>query len=673
MLVRPYFLTLLLSGDGEPVPTVSPDPGLEKEWIKGTDYYKVLAWERPFPLWLAEAICQELAALPAAAGCGRPFSPAKIERMICRRARKRGWPATGRWFEPPERPVFPGLFEKRERFTSLLPQVLAGRMFSLREIAGSLSRMGLTVMEGALEFLVHLEVLDGRVERLAGIGLTADGRFHCRRCGEEDRILEDFYPESPLPCRVCGSCLALGPVTSLQPLYCRRGALLKGTSPVFLKGPTRRSPQESPGEGPQKSPRESPRESPGERDRRVCAANKSPPVKATDTWPLLLPGENRYGKERTGKNPAEKGRERLQPLVLPELTPWQKATAREVLAFWERKEQRSFLIWAVCGAGKTEVVFLTIHRALSEGKRVLLTVPRREIVKDLGKRVEDCFPGLEFTLLYGGKKQERPGGGLVVATTHQLLRFTPFFDLAILDEADAYPYRENRMLAGALANALLPGGKLIYMTATPDEEWRKKAARGEIGLSRLVLRHHGHPLPVPVLYKQPLPPVEAEDWPPPPEVLSFLRRAGEKNRQVLLFLPTVRLAEKAGRALKNAGLLQTVDYIHSRDGHKDRKLQAFDCGRLQVLATTTLLERGLTFPRLDVLVLYADREEIFTTETLVQIAGRVGRSGAAPFGEVIFIGERISRAMEEARLWIAGMNKEAEESGFLKQGTSHGD
>src|SRR5690554_2414003 len=421
MLVRPYFLTLLFSGDGEPVPVVSPDPGLEKEWSRGTDYYKVIAWERPFPLWLAEAICQELASLLTVGGRGRPFSPSKTGRIICKIARNRGWQGTGRWFEPPDRPVFPGLFGKRDSFARLLPQVLAGRLYSLREIAGSLSRMGLAVMEGALEFLVHLEVLDGRVERLAGVGLTTDGRFRCRRCGEEHRILEDFYPEAPLPCRVCGSCLALGPVTSLQPLYCRRGALLAVASPVSPKGTAQVSPGESreespgvssgervqePGESPQESSGESPLESPGEGIRQVSATSEL-------------------------------------PLVLPELTPWQKATAREVLAFWEREELRSYLIWAVCGAGKTEVVFFAIHRALSEGKRVLLTVPRREIAKDLGKRVEACFPGLEFTLLYGGKKQERPGGGLVVATTHQLLRFTPFFDLAILDEADAYPYRRS--------------------------------------------------------------------------------------------------------------------------------------------------------------------------------------------------------------------------------------
>jgi competence protein ComFA len=652
MLVRPYYLVLLFSGDGKTVPVVSPDPGLEREWSKGTDYYKVIAWERPFPLWLAEAICQELTLLLADANCRRLFSPAKAGRIIGKLARERGCPGAGRWYEPPDRPVFPGLLSKRESFARLLPQVLAGRLLSLRELAGSLSRMGFSVMEGALEFLVHLEVLNGRVERLAGVGLAAGGRFRCRRCGEEHRILE--YPEAPMPGKVCGSCLALGPVTSLEPLYCRRGALLAGASPfpVVLEGSVQETPEESPGRNPQessvaslqetpgKSPRKTPRENPGDGLREVAATCELPPE---------------------------------LPLVLPELTPWQKATAREVLTFWEREEPRTFLIWAVCGAGKTEVVFLAIHRALSEGKRVLLTVPRREIVKDLGKRVEACFPGLEFTLLYGGKKQERPGDRLVVATTHQLLRFTPYFDLAILDEADAYPYRENRMLTGALANALLPGGKLIYMTATPSEEWRKKAGRGEIGFSRLVLRHHGHPLPVPVLRRQPLPPAEAEDWPPPPEVPAFLRAAGEKDRRVLLFFPTVRLAEKAGRALKKTGLLQAVDYIHSRDEDKDRKLRAFESGRLQVLATTTLLERGLTFPRLDVLVLYADREEIFTTETLVQIAGRVGRSSAAPFGEALFIGERISRPMEEARLWIAGMNEEAEKLGFLKQGTSHGD
>src|SRR5690554_303637 len=587
MLTRRYFITLLQQKKEVPVAGISPEPGLEREWIKNTAYCGVKAWNCPFPLWLAEELQQELSRLLTAAG---GFYLSRLARKLSARAEKWGWPGAGRWVDVPRREtILAGVFLHQERFSRLLPEILPGRFLTIREIAGSLSQAGLGITDGILEFLLHLEVLNGRVERLAGVGLDETGRFACRRCGERDRIGEDFSPEPPFTCRVCESCLALGPVTGMQPFYCWRGAL---------------------------------------------------PKKARGGAPLL---------------------------TLPELTPWQKATAREVLAFWEREKRRSFLVWAVCGAGKTEVVFLTIKRALAEGKRVLLTVPRREIVKELGERVKKCFPGLAFTLLYGGKKEEHPGGGLVVATTHQLLRFTPFFHLVILDEADAYPYRGNRMLTGALLNSLLPEGKLIYMTATPGEEWRKKAVRGEIGLSRLVLRHHGYPLPVPGLVKTALPPAEEKNWKVPPPVLSFLGEAKRKKRKVLIFSPTVRLTEKAGQALQGVKEGFAVDYIHSRDPRKDWKLKEFEGGRLHVLVTTTLLERGLTFPHLDVIVLYADREEIFSTETLVQIAGRVGRSSLDPSGEVLFAGEKISGQMQNARLWIDGMNKEAKKLGFLKR------
>ena len=88
-------------------------------------------------------------------------------------------------------------------------------------------------------------------------------------------------------------------------------------------------------------------------------------------------------------------------------------------------------------------------------------------------------------------------------------------------------------------------------------------------------------------------------------------------------------------------------------------MTAFAAGKLKILVTTTLLERGLTFPDLDVLVLYADQSAIFSTETLVQIAGRVGRSASSPSGEVLMIGGSVSRQMQEARKWVVRMNREA--------------
>ena len=157
------------------------------------------------------------------------------------------------------------------------------------------------------------------------------------------------------------------------------------------------------------------------------------------------------------------------------------------------------LVWAVCGAGKTEVVFPVIRAAVAEGKRVLLTVPRREIVRELGERIKKCFPGLPFSLLYGGYKAEVPASLLVVATTHQLLRFTSYFDLVIVDEADAFPLYNNPMLNAALDRVVLPAGKQIYLTATPDRSWQRRAERGTIAVTKIPLRHHGQPLPVPHL------------------------------------------------------------------------------------------------------------------------------------------------------------------------------
>jgi competence protein ComFA len=316
------------------------------------------------------------------------------------------------------------------------------------------------------------------------------------------------------------------------------------------------------------------------------------------------------------------------------------------------------LVWAVCGAGKTEVVFPVIREALAQGRRVLLAVPRREIVRELGERVKTCFPGLPFTLLYGGHKEEAPGTGLVVATTHQLFRFTSYFDLAIIDEADAFPLYGNPMLNAVLERVVLSTGKKIYMTATPDASWRRRAQQGKIALTKIPLRYHGQPLPVPQLIRTALPGEKGEFV--PAVVQDFFLSLEAADRKGLLFMPTVVLVEVFTRRLKKElpRHAQRIDGIHARDPLRAEKVKNFSAGKLRLLVTTTLLERGLNFDRLDLMVLYADEERIFSAETLIQIAGRVGRQAADPGGRVYFVAEKISGTMKAARQGILQMNKE---------------
>ena len=80
-----------------------------------------------------------------------------------------------------------------------------------------------------------------------------------------------------------------------------------------------------------------------------------------------------------------------------------------------------------------------------------------------------------------------------------------------------------------------------------------------------------------------------------------------------------------------------------------------------MLVTTTILERGVTIPSLDVAVLGSEAQ-IFTESALVQIAGRVGRSKDDPTGDVVFYHFGKTKAMLEARRHIQYMNKEGESS-----------
>lgn len=90
-----------------------------------------------------------------------------------------------------------------------------------------------------------------------------------------------------------------------------------------------------------------------------------------------------------------------------------------------------------------------------------------------------------------------------------------------------------------------------------------------------------------------------------------------------------------------------------------------EAGRIDVLVSTTLLERGVTLAYLDVLVFASHCERVYDSAALVQMAGRAGRKREDPFGRVVFWGARETPAMREAVAYIAALNRRAHEEGLL--------
>jgi len=92
------------------------------------------------------------------------------------------------------------------------------------------------------------------------------------------------------------------------------------------------------------------------------------------------------------------------------------------------------------------------------------------------------------------------------------------------------------------------------------------------------------------------------------------------------------------------------------DPDREEKVRQFREQTIQVLLTTTIMERGVTFPSVDVVVLDAGHS-VFDEAALVQIAGRAGRSPVDPIGDVLFLHDGKTAAMTAAIKSIQMMNR----------------
>lgn len=326
------------------------------------------------------------------------------------------------------------------------------------------------------------------------------------------------------------------------------------------------------------------------------------------------------------------------------------------------QENKDLLVWAVCGAGKTEMLFHGIEEALRLGKRTAIATPRTDVVLELTPRLQHVFPEVSISSLYGGSKDHHRYSQLVVATTHQLLRFHQAFDCLIIDEVDAFPYSADEMLQHAAEKARKQDGSMIFLTATPKEQWQKECYRDQRNCVILPARFHRHSLPIPKF-------TWCGDWRKeikksriPNPVLRWFKERLETNKQALLFFPHIELMEQALPLFRK--LDSNIQAVHSEDPNRKEKVQNMRKGSTQILLTTTILERGVTFPNIDVAVVGAE-DGIFTESALVQIAGRVGRSPQYPTGDITFFHYGKTRAMVRAREQLGRMNREARRKGLI--------
>lgn len=344
-----------------------------------------------------------------------------------------------------------------------------------------------------------------------------------------------------------------------------------------------------------------------------------------------------------------------------ELSPSQEKAAEAIIQAVQ--EPGELLIWAVCGAGKTEMIFKAIEEALQSQKRVCIASPRTDVILELTPRLKSVFPQITIASLYGDSEDKAIFAPLVLSTTHQLMRYTNAFDVIIIDEVDAFPFSYEESLQFAAQKACTQNASIIYLTATPSKDWQHQFISGQRKGVLLPARFHGYSIPEPrlkwignwrkAIHKGKLSP-PLHDW---------LQKAIQSGRPYLLFFPTIDLMEKSLPIFQT--YTDKIKSVHAEDPQRKQKIIELRNGEIQGLLTTTILERGVTIPKLNAAVIGAE-ERIFSESALVQIAGRVGRHKDFPTGDIVFFHYGRTDAMLDAIHQIRQMNQEAAKRGLLK-------
>ncbi|MCL2676504.1 MAG: DEAD/DEAH box helicase [Streptococcaceae bacterium] len=322
-----------------------------------------------------------------------------------------------------------------------------------------------------------------------------------------------------------------------------------------------------------------------------------------------------------------------------QLTPYQEQISKELLKAVEQREQ--ILVHAVTGAGKTEMIYQSIDKALSSGGAVGIASPRIDVCIELHGRLSRDFD-CSIPLLHGeGEAFFR--SPLVICTTHQLLRFKEYFDLLIIDEVDAFPFVDNTMLYHGVEQARKMDSTLIYLTATSTRELNNKVKKGQLRKVHLPRRFHGNPLVVPQTL-----------W--HTKFKEEIKKQRKSSFPLLIFAPEIEFGKAFTEKLKKEFPHEKIDFVASTTENRLDIVQQFRQKKLTILVSTTILERGVTFPMVDVFVIDAHHHN-FTSSALIQIAGRAGRSPERPTGLVHFFHQGKNTAILTAISEIKKMNK----------------
>ncbi|MDJ0748134.1 MAG: ATP-dependent DNA helicase RecG [Woeseiaceae bacterium] len=330
-----------------------------------------------------------------------------------------------------------------------------------------------------------------------------------------------------------------------------------------------------------------------------------------------------------------------------ELTGAQKRVVGEILDDLEQPHPMMRLIQGDVGSGKTVVAAIACLKAISCGVQAAIMAPTEILAEQHWRNFSDWFRplGLEPAWLSGSQKAAArrealaaiaDGGAPLVVGTHALFQEgVEFANLAlvVIDEQHRFGVHQRMALRDKGVGDTGQPHQLV-MTATPIPRTLAMAAYADLDTSVIDELPPG---------RQPVSTIALPDA-RRGEIVERVRAAVANGQQAYWVCPLIeesdvldyQAAEKSYAMLTEALPELRVGLVHGRmrPAEKDKGMQAFKEGLIQVLVATTVIEVGVDVSNASLMII--ENAERMGLSQLHQLRGRVGRGAAQSHCVLLF-------------------------------------
>jgi len=312
------------------------------------------------------------------------------------------------------------------------------------------------------------------------------------------------------------------------------------------------------------------------------------------------------------------------------LTKSQVKAVFEILSDLSSKIPMNRLLEGDVGSGKTVVAAISAFISFVNGFQTVLMAPTQILAQQHYETLSSLFKDqkVRISLITSGFKKKDLGRTDIFIGTHALIHQKVDFDkvaLVVIDEQHRFGVEQREHLVKIVKKRITP--HILTMTATPIPRTVALTLYGDLDLSTL----KELPLGRQKIITWVIPPfkqAKAYPW--------ISQQIQKEGIQAFIVCPlieesevetmkTVASVKKKYKELKSLFKKEKLGLLHGRLSakEKERVLDAFRKGNIDILVTTPVVEVGIDIPNATIMVI--EGAERFGLAQLHQLRGRVGR------------------------------------------------